>query len=159
VNFCQLRYGLILILLSLLTSTCGVPRSVRESIPLAPQPVIAVDQLASSSKPHIAAVNPVFPFYFEENRGQVDASVKYLARGRGYTVFLSPNETVLALQRPETQTQERLGDWAHGRLGDMTWHSHVPSQSLLAFPYSAIRIPQSAMPAAPPHPCKGLNLS
>ena len=38
------------------------------------------------------------PLAFEANRGQTDARVDFLARGSGYTLFLTPNEAVMALQ-------------------------------------------------------------
>jgi len=38
------------------------------------------------------------PIRFEANRGQTDARVKFLSRGSGYTLFLTPAEAVLALQ-------------------------------------------------------------
>ena len=38
------------------------------------------------------------PLSFEANQGQVDAQVKYLARGQGYTLFLTPTATVLGLR-------------------------------------------------------------
>jgi hypothetical protein len=38
---------------------------------------------------------------FEANRGQSDASVDFMARGAGYTLFLKPTEAVLALSRKE----------------------------------------------------------
>lgn len=37
------------------------------------------------------------PLGFEANRGQTDASVDFLARGAGYTLFLRPTEVVFAL--------------------------------------------------------------
>src|SRR5579862_3092250 len=37
------------------------------------------------------------PLDFEANQGQTDPQVKYMARGSGYTVFLTGNETVFAL--------------------------------------------------------------
>src|SRR5262252_9007650 len=39
------------------------------------------------------------PLYFESNAGQTDEEVKFLARGSGYAVFLTPGEAVLALRR------------------------------------------------------------
>jgi hypothetical protein len=36
---------------------------------------------------------------FEENRGQADSAVRYLARGSGYTVFLTGGEAVLVLSQ------------------------------------------------------------
>ena len=38
------------------------------------------------------------PLSFEVNQGQTDPQVKFLARGGGYTLFLSQNEAVLKLQ-------------------------------------------------------------
>lgn len=38
------------------------------------------------------------PLSFEANQGQVDPSVKYLARGAGFNLFLTKNEAVLALR-------------------------------------------------------------
>jgi hypothetical protein len=39
------------------------------------------------------------PLSFEANQGQTDPQVQYLARGPGYTVFLTSTEAVLALNR------------------------------------------------------------
>jgi hypothetical protein len=39
------------------------------------------------------------PVYFEQNRGQTDARVRFLSRGPGYTVFLTGHGTVLALRQ------------------------------------------------------------
>jgi hypothetical protein len=41
------------------------------------------------------------PLSFEVNEGQTDATVRYLSRGPGYSVFLTPKETALALRKPE----------------------------------------------------------
>jgi len=38
------------------------------------------------------------PLSFEPNQGQADPSVKFLSRGKGYTLFLTPTEAVLRLQ-------------------------------------------------------------
>ncbi|HSE57791.1 MAG TPA: hypothetical protein VLA99_03735, partial [Nitrospiraceae bacterium] len=40
------------------------------------------------------------PLSFEANQGQTDAQVKFLARGRGYTLFLLPTGAALALTNP-----------------------------------------------------------
>jgi len=40
------------------------------------------------------------PMSFEENQGQSDGRVKFLSRGLGYTLFLTSNEAILALQNP-----------------------------------------------------------
>ena len=40
------------------------------------------------------------PLGFEANHGQTDSRVKFLSRGPGYTLFLTPTEAVLALRKP-----------------------------------------------------------
>lgn len=50
------------------------------------------------------------PLSFEANRGQTDPSVGFLARGPGYTVFLTPTETVLSLKnRPSQRSVDPKG--------------------------------------------------
>jgi len=39
------------------------------------------------------------PLRFERNRGQTDTQVNFLARGQGYTLYLTPGEAVLDLQK------------------------------------------------------------
>jgi hypothetical protein len=65
---------------------------------------ISVSQLSSaatSPKPQQAAMAATYgriPLSFEANQGQTDPSVQFLSRGQGYTLFLRPNEAVLALR-------------------------------------------------------------
>src|SRR5258708_2987363 len=44
------------------------------------------------------------PLSFEVNRGQIDPRVKFLSRGSGYTMFVTPTEAVLALSKSGAQT-------------------------------------------------------
>jgi uncharacterized protein (TIGR03437 family) len=76
------------LMFALLAFSCGwlwrskpVPSSVKAA-PLAAQPTQVYAQL---------------PLSFEENRGQTDRRVRFLARGTGYALFLTHNETVLHL--------------------------------------------------------------
>jgi hypothetical protein len=46
---------------------------------------------------------------FEANQGQTDGRVKFLSRGPGYTLFLTPTEAVLSLR----QTQDQSPDIVH----------------------------------------------
>ncbi len=50
----------------------------------------------AGAAPALGAGGPL-PLAFEPNQGQADAAVKFLARGRGYGLFLTPTETVLVL--------------------------------------------------------------
>jgi hypothetical protein len=43
------------------------------------------------------------PLQFEANHGQVDDQVKFLARGQGYTLFLTPTESVMVLSQQEAK--------------------------------------------------------
>ncbi len=45
------------------------------------------------------------PLSFEANHGQTDSQVRFLSRGRGYTLFLTGNEAVLALQKGPSEAQ------------------------------------------------------
>ncbi len=41
------------------------------------------------------------PLYFEPNEGQTDPQVKFISRGSGYTLFITPAEAVFVLKRGE----------------------------------------------------------
>ncbi|HXT37622.1 MAG TPA: SBBP repeat-containing protein [Chloroflexota bacterium] len=45
------------------------------------------------------------PLHFEQNRGQTDSRVAYLAHGPGYTVYLTVNEAVLSVYPPASPNQ------------------------------------------------------
>src|SRR5260370_5570998 len=57
-------------------------------------------QLGSSALPGTPTLQNFArtPLTFEANQGQTDAQVQYLARGPGYTLFLTAAEAVLALR-------------------------------------------------------------
>ena len=53
-----------------------------------------------------ARVNDTYgklPLSFEVNRGQTDGQVKFLSRGSGYSLFLTPKEAVLTLRKPAAE--------------------------------------------------------
>jgi hypothetical protein len=66
----------------------------------------------SASKPATGAPNssvapkPIhLPLFFEANRGQADSQVRFMARGKGYTLLLTPTETILAESKTQVSTQ------------------------------------------------------
>ena len=68
------------------------------------------------------------PLSFEANRGQADGQIKFLSRGQGYTLLLTPNEAVLELRKVDFRTREE------NPMGD------APNSQN---PRSEIRLPQS----------------
>lgn len=65
-----------------------------------------------ADKPRVVASMLKAAMSFEANHGQTDPSVQFLARGSGYTLFLTPTESVMVLQQRETKNQK----------GDLTAH-------------------------------------
>jgi Thrombospondin type 3 repeat len=76
------------------TLTPALESAVTPPAPAGP-PVSGVDEAALRAR--VAGAWSALPLLFEENRGQADPAVRYLARGAGYRLFLSPTEAVLAL--------------------------------------------------------------
>jgi hypothetical protein len=91
----------------------------------------------------------VLPLSFEANQGQVDQQVKYLARGQGYTLFLTPNAALLGLRcegggnptkwlrlglqgtaaAPAIFGEEKLPGQSHYFVGNdpAQWHTNIPT--------------------------------
>jgi len=55
----------------------------------------------TKAQPKLDARYGKLPLSFEANQGQADARVRFLARGSGYTIFLTDDEAVLALRKSE----------------------------------------------------------
>ena len=53
----------------------------------------------AEARNRVRAALAQLPICFEPNVGQSDAQVAFLSRGGGYTLFLTPEEMVLALRR------------------------------------------------------------
>ncbi|MGA2984524.1 MAG: SBBP repeat-containing protein [Terriglobia bacterium] len=97
----------------------------------------------------------VLPLSFEANQGQVDQQVKYLSRGRGYTLFLTPGAAVLGLRSggagtptewlrlvlqgaitaPAISGEERLPGQSHYFIGSNSaqWRTHIPTFSRVRY--------------------------
>ena len=52
---------------------------------------------SAEQRGRVGASLGALPLAFEANQGQTDPQVKYMARGNGYTVFLTADETVFAM--------------------------------------------------------------
>ncbi len=60
-------------------------------------------QAVSAAKKKIMDVYGNVPLHFEANQGQIDGPAKFLSRGQGYSMFLTPTELVIALRRENAQ--------------------------------------------------------
>ena len=114
--------------------------------------VVSADRVAPRAAPGepATAVQPAFgrlPLAFEKNAGQTDRRVEYLARGAGYTLFLTRRESVLSLARgkngapavvrtrlagaardPDVTGNERLPGVVNVYKGDRKhWRSGIPT--------------------------------
>jgi hypothetical protein len=77
--------------------TADTPRTPGAGAPLTPQLQSAYGRI---------------PMYFEENAGQTDKQVRFIARGAGYALFITNDERVAVLRRH-----------SHPRLDAMPWES------------------------------------
>ncbi len=70
----------------------------------------SVPTSSSAKKPAVVAEHKLrqaygkLPVRFEANQGQTDPEVRFVARGRGYNLFLTPTEGVLALHKMPQST-------------------------------------------------------
>jgi len=67
---------------------------------------------AAAAEARVSGTYGKLPLHFEVNRGQTHGDVRFLARGPGYRLFLTPSEAVLTLLNPESPARKPA---AHGR--------------------------------------------
>jgi Abnormal spindle-like microcephaly-assoc'd, ASPM-SPD-2-Hydin/Beta-propeller repeat len=68
---------------------------------------------SASSSFHYASL----PLAFERNRGQTNSTVKFLARGSGYALFLTGNEAVMSLERSAANSHQQFSAARFSRPG------------------------------------------
>jgi beta-propeller repeat-containing protein len=68
---------------------------------LAPESLLAASRTAPASAPTV-------PLVFEENRGQADSHVMFLARGAAYSLYIAPTEAALVDRRTGQVVRIRL---------------------------------------------------
>jgi hypothetical protein len=92
------------------------------TIPIAAK-TITPHQPDAATKSKALAVYNQLPLSFEANRGQVEGQVDFLARGRGYNLFLTPTEAVLSLHPMASKraiAKPRLNPKPQPIIGDRT---------------------------------------
>jgi len=63
-----------------------------------PTAFVSSTHAPSQSPKQILATYSHLPLMFEPNQGQIDATVKFAARGSGYGLYLTAQEAVLVLE-------------------------------------------------------------
>src|SRR2546423_1138557 len=81
-------------------TSCHGGRSRRWMIAAASALLMTGFLLTSLAEASVGPSLTKLPMSFEPNQGQTDSQVQFLSRGRGYTLFLTSTQAVLALQRP-----------------------------------------------------------
>ncbi len=71
-----------------------------------PEPATPAN-LKPAAKPRLAENFAKLPLSFEENQGQIDNEVKFLAHGPGYDLFLTSTDAVLRVQKPRTSQADK----------------------------------------------------
>ncbi len=99
-------FWVVVLTLGLLVIACGTQQ---RSALLQPETLPPKQPAGAKTNPQLSYAT--LPLAFEANQGQTDERVNFLARGRGYTMFLTSTEAVLSMpQAPKEQAgQARIG--------------------------------------------------
>src|SRR5438876_6495744 len=79
--------------------------------------------LARASQTQLPKTYGKLPLNFETNQGQTDSQVQFLARGGGYTLFLTSTEAVLSFHGREASTRTKP------RFAEVLQARHSPSSA------------------------------
>lgn len=83
------------------------PHGVHLSLP-SPKSLMAPSDSGPRTPARIIEASDSQPLIFEPNQGQTDELVKFLSRGRGYTLFLTGDDAVLALRSRQSSLPASL---------------------------------------------------
>ena len=90
---------LVLLLAGAVLLGSGSRRHAQTALAPAPaSPIPTFSRSSQHSKPNAKTILGQLPLIFEPNQGQADTSVKFLAHGAGYSLFLDATGAVLAMQ-------------------------------------------------------------
>jgi hypothetical protein len=114
---------MVTLLAGLMAASCATQMENQKAVPSATQPStshprsLTAQQLNATSQTKLSVTYAKLPLYFEPNQGQTAEQVHFLARGRGYTLFLTSTEAVLALRTPRKNSRNSLSPISRER----TW--------------------------------------
>ncbi|MBK7931975.1 MAG: carboxypeptidase regulatory-like domain-containing protein [Acidobacteria bacterium] len=81
--------------------------------------------IAELNKKELSEIYGKLPIQFEPNIGQTDDTVKFIARGSGYSLFLKQNEAILSLQRPSTADRKAVSSFVRMRVESANPMPHI----------------------------------
>jgi hypothetical protein len=91
------------------------PGAARAGSPISPPGSVSVVTAPDSTEPAEAADGyGRLPLSFEANRGQTDDQVRFVSRGGGHNLFLTPTEAVMVIDRHRGERSSPR-DWRAGR--------------------------------------------
>jgi hypothetical protein len=85
---------LAIVAVAMLTLSPAARGKARSAASAAPKAAV----LTPAARGRVQASYAALPLSFEANQGQTDSKVKYMARGDGYTLFLTADDAVFSLQ-------------------------------------------------------------
>ncbi|MBI4608743.1 MAG: SBBP repeat-containing protein, partial [Candidatus Rokubacteria bacterium] len=124
--------SIVALALALIGAACAQQSAMLagEGEPSRPRPVppLTAKGPDAAVKARARAAYAKLPLHFEANHGQTDPEVKFLARGGGYALSLTPTEAVLVLKSPAT---DPLSPAAGERARVRGFSSHVLRMKLV----------------------------
>jgi hypothetical protein len=90
----------------------GQHRSNAQAVANLGAATLSPSAVTPAARARLQASYAALPLAFEANEGQTDSQVKYLARGNGYTLFLTPSDAVFSFRSTSATANDRAG---HGR--------------------------------------------
>jgi hypothetical protein len=94
------------------TANAGIPSAAGSKPQFQPQ----AQTLTPAANQRLQATFAALPLAFEQNQGQTDPQVKYMARGNGYKLYLTSSEAVFTL-RTQNMDSEVRSMMMHRRIG------------------------------------------
>ncbi len=86
---------------------------------------------ADPEKVNLAANYGSIPLHFEPNVGQANSQIKFLTHGSGYSLFLTADEAVLALQKAEPGSQNSKSDVLRMKIAGANASAETTAENLL----------------------------
>jgi len=99
----SLRFASLALFLVIVTAISVLLPSFSLTDPSSQQPHVLITAQRRTDSPVPLVRQAALPLYFESNRGQTDARVKFLSRGAGYILYLTGEGATISLHVPKAE--------------------------------------------------------